>query len=314
MTEPVVADEELKPQSQKWNTPPDETTARRRLRWWREIIVGLVLYEVYTVIRNTFGSNGNAINSRIDPKAVAIALGHAHDVITVERHFGLFFEPHLQHWYLGLPHHGFIRFWNVYYGSFHFLVPVLILIWLFRTDPKHYPVWRNSLAAVTVLALVGFAAFSLMPPRLISYAGEFGGCSLPKHLITADPRLACRSFGITDTLATYGGLWNFGSSAMAHISNQFAAMPSLHIGWSTWCAAALIPRLKHTWKKIAIALYPIATLFCILVTGNHYWLDALGGLVSLGLGIWIGYASAHLTNRWADRRDVRRGITVDADA
>ncbi len=296
-----------------WRDLPDEHTARRRLRWWRELLLVIVLYEVYTLVRNTFGSSGNAVNSVVSPDAVAIALGHAHDVIDIEKRLGLFFEPHLQEWYLGLPGHGLIRFWNIYYGSFHFIVPIFVLIWLFRRFPTEYTIWRNALALTTVLALVGFASFSLMPPRLLGYHGEFGGCSLPASIVAANPRLACHQFGFNDTLAHFGGLWSFGSNAMAHVSNQFAAMPSLHIGWSTWCAIVVAPRARRRWVKGLVILYPFATLFCILVTANHYWLDAVGGLVTLGVGTLLGWQLALAVHRWADRRDAKRARSVEAE-
>ena len=289
-----------------WGTLPDAQTARRRLRWWREILLIFVLYEVYTLVRNTFGSNGNALHSTVSDDAIEIALGHAHDVIDIEKHLGLFFEPHLQHWYLGLPGHGLIKFWNIYYGSFHFLVPIFLLIWLFRRFPADYTTWRNALAITTVLALIGFAAFSLMPPRLIGYGGEFGGCSLPASSVIAHPGLACRDYGFVDTLARFGGLWNFGSSTMAHVSNQYAAMPSLHIAWSTWSAVVVAPRARRRWVKILFIAYPIATLICILVTANHYWLDAFGGLAALGVGIVLGRQLALAMNRFGDWRDARR--------
>ena len=294
------------PTTKRWRELPDEATARRRLRWWRELIVVVVMYEVYTLVRNTFGSSGNSVHSVVSNDAVAIALGHAHDVIGIEKRLGLFFEPHLQHWYLGLPGHGFIKFWNIYYGSFHFLVPIFILVWLFRRFPREYAVWRNALTFTTLLGLVGFASFALMPPRLLSYRGAFGGCSLPASYIAAHPRLACQNFGLVDTLARYGGLWSFGNTAMAHVSNQFAAMPSLHIGWSTWCAVVVAPRARRRWAKVLAVAYPFATLFCILVTANHYWLDALGGLVSLSLGTLIGWQLALAMHRRADRRDLKR--------
>ncbi len=290
-----------------WRERPDAPTARRRLRWWREILLIVVIYEVYTLVRNTFGSSGNSTQATVSPDAVAVALGHAHDVIGVERSLGLFFEPHLQSWYLGLPRHGVIKFWNIYYGSFHFIIPIIVLIWLFRRFPRDYTLWRNALAVTTVLALVGFSAFALMPPRLLDFAGLYGGCSLPAHFARADPRLACHHFGLVDTLATYGGLWNFGSAAMANVSNQFAAMPSLHIGWSSWCAIVVAPRARRRWVKVLVIAYPFATLFCILVTANHYWLDAVGGLVALGFGTLIGWQLALAVSWWSDRRDLRRG-------
>lgn len=273
-----------------------------------------VLYQVYTFVRNTFGSNGNSISNRVNPEAVATALGHAHDVIDLEKRLGLFFEPALQQWYLDLPGHGLIRMWNIYYGSFHFIVPMLLLIWLFVRHPQHYSFWRNALAVTTVLGLIGFASFSLMPPRLLSVTSTYGGCTLPSHLVAADPRLACQDFGIVDTLAVYGGLWNFGSDAMANISNQYAAMPSLHIAWSTWAALVVIPLVHKRRYKIVAALYPISTCFCILITGNHYWLDALGGLVTLAVGTALGFALARLWNGFLDRRDQSRPTVDTIDA
>lgn len=294
-------------QTPAWRRLPDEATARRRLRWWRELLLVVVLYQVYSLVRNTFGSSGNSVNSEVSPDAVAVALGHAHDVIEIQKRLGLFFEPELQEWYLGLPGHGLIKFWNIYYGSLHFIVPAVVLIWLFRRFPRDYTIWRNALVFTTVLALIGFASFSLMPPRLLDHAGEFGGCSLPASFVAEDPRLACQHFGFVDTLDVYGGLWSFGSTAMARVSNQFAAMPSLHVGWSVWCALVVVPRARRRWVRALMVAYPIATFFCILVTGNHYWLDAVGGLVTLALGTLVGWLLAIAVHRWADRRDARRG-------
>lgn len=269
--------------------------ARSRLRWWRELVYAAVFYGVYTLVRNTFGSNGSARHGLVNPVAVQHAFGHAKDVIRIERAVGLFVEPRLQRWYLGLPHHGFIRFWNIYYGTFHFVVPVVALVWLFRRDPAHYGRWRTTLAATTALALIGFAGYSLMPPRLLDFAGPYGACN-PAYGI------GCHRYGFVDTLATYKGLWSFGSGAMADISNQYAAMPSLHIGWSTWSALVLVPRVRRWWTKALCVLYPVATLWCILVTANHYWLDALGGLATLG----AGYGTALILERaWSLL--VRRG-------
>ena len=68
---------------------------------------------------------------------------------------------------------------------------------------------------------------------------------------------------------------------MADISNQYAAMPSLHIGWATWSAIALWPLLHRWWLRAAVLAYPLVTLLVIIVTANHYWIDAVGGLVDL---------------------------------
>jgi hypothetical protein len=81
------------------------------------------------------------------------------------------------------------------------------------------------------------------------------------------------------------------------ISNQYAAMPSLHFAWSLWCGLGLFPVLKHRWAKALAVLYPVMTLLAIVITANHFVLDAIGGAAVLGLG-WLG-----------GRAIYRRGLT-----
>ena len=92
-------------------------------------------------------------------------------------------------------------------------------------------------------------------------------------------------FAFVDTLAAHGGLWSFDSGTLQAISNQWAAMPSLHLAWAAWCALALIPVLNSRWARLTMWSYPIATSFGIVVTANHYWIDGLAGLVVLFLGM-----------------------------
>jgi hypothetical protein len=251
--------------------------APRRLRWWVEVLYGVGVYLVYSVVRNRFGSASG------DPGP---AFGHALDVIRIERDLHLFFEAHVQRWYLDLPGHGLIRAWNVYYGIAHFLVTLGALVWLFRRDQERYPLWRNTLAITTCLAVVGFAAYSLMPPRLLDDAGEYGGCQVYAHTEHPTPE-QCDRFGFVDTVDRYGGWISFGNDGYKDVSNQYAAMPSMHIGWSTWCALVLVPLLRRRWAKVLAALYPVLTLTCIVLTANHYWIDGVGGLVCLSAGFGI---------------------------
>ena len=129
----------------------------RPLRWWREIIYIVAMYLVYSAIRNLFGS------AAVPPPR---ALGNAEHVIAVERHLGLFHELAIQQWFL--PYEEVVRFWNIYYGSFHFFVTAAALAWMYRSFPWRYAAWRNTLAIMTGLALIGFAFFPLMPPRLLN--------------------------------------------------------------------------------------------------------------------------------------------------
>jgi hypothetical protein len=253
--------------SEQAEPPPDPPVPterpRSRLRWWKEVIYIAAFYGVYSVIRNTQGSA---------TVSAAHAFAHARSVIGVERALGLFFEEGVQDAFLGWR--PFIQFWNLFYGTFHFVVTIVALVLLFRRFPARYPRWRNTLAATTGLALVGFAMYPLMPPRLLP-----------------------ASYGFVDTLRVYGGLWNFDSGPVAQVSNQYAAMPSLHFAWSTWSALVLFPMLTNAWSRVAILLYPAATLFAIVVTANHYWLDAAGGALVLGVGAAVGFALAAATTR-----------------
>ena len=259
-----------------------------RLRWWREVLYTVGIYLVYSTVRNQFGSNGGP-----PLQANRIAYEHALDVIEIQDRLGLFIERTLQRWYLDLPADGLIAFWNTFYGTAHFIVTGFGLIWLYRRDKARYPTWRNTLAFTTLFALIGFASFSLMPPRLLDSTGEFGPPA---------PLNSQRDFGFEDTLAEYGGPWSFESETLKDVSNQYAAMPSLHVAWATWAALVLAPMVRRRWLRVLVVLHPIATVFGILVTANHYWLDAVGGLVTLGAGYVCGRALA----RWWDQRAARR--------
>ncbi|MGE3621133.1 MAG: phosphatase PAP2 family protein [Acidimicrobiia bacterium] len=260
---------------------------RAPLRWWKEVAYAVGVYVVYSAVRNLFGSADG------DPGP---AFDHAQLVIDLERALRLYVEPTVQRWYLDLPGRGLIRFWNVFYGLAHYIVTAGALVALYRRDPGRYPLWRNTLVSMTLVALVGFAGFSLMPPRLLDDPGEYGACQIyaPEAAAAAEPGAlaapGCDRYGYVDTVAAYGGWISFGNEGMKQVSNQYAAMPSMHIGWSSWSAAVLVPLLRRRWQRVLALAHPVATLVCIVVTGNHYWIDGLGGLACLGLGLLVARA------------------------
>jgi hypothetical protein len=263
----------------------EPTADEPALRWWREILIALAFYVVYSFVRNTFGAGA---------ESRSIAFRHARGIISVEKFLGLWFEPRLQQWYLSLPFNGFIRAWNIFYGTAHFVVTIGVLVWAFRASPRKYLVARTTLAATTALALFGFALYTLMPPRLLDADGAYGACSGVGQ--------GCNDYGLIDTIERWGGLWKFGEGGAAVVSNQYAAMPSLHFGWSTWCALTMIwvigsGRRRHLWL-----LYPLATLFCIIVTANHFWLDAFFGGLALAAGWIVALGIGRLSSHWTERR------------
>jgi hypothetical protein len=226
----------------------------------------LAFYSVYSLIRNR----------GVDTDSSAEAFRHAREVIGAERLLGLYHERTVQGWFL--PWRWFISFWDVYYGTAHFVVTVVALVYLFRRMSVRYPLWRNTLACTTALALVGFALYPLLPPRL-----------LPP------------GYGFVDTLRVVGGLWSFDSGAVAKVSNQYAAMPSLHFAWSSWCVFVLAPAVRARWTRAVLLAYPFVTLFAIVVTANHYVLDAVGGAAVLG----AGHGMARPLTQWLERRGLQ---------
>jgi hypothetical protein len=249
---------------------------RAGLRWWRELAIIGGFYLVYSAVRNLFGSA--SVSNTVH------ALHNAQRVIDLEKALGIFNERAVQSW--TLSYRWLVRLGNVYYGSLHFVVPVAALLLLFVRWPHSYRLWRNTLAFTTAFALFGFSLFPLMPPRLLCDCPYGAGKGV--------------DYGFVDTLQAYGGLWSFDSGTMKSISNQYAAMPSLHIAWALWCALVIVPRVRRWWVKGLALLYPVATLLAVVVTGNHYWLDAVGGAVTLGAG--------YVVARFVTRRTTRSSL------
>ncbi len=232
------------------DTAPPSDVARSgvpRLYWWREVAYIVAFYAAYSAIR-----------IRLEGSE-ARAFANADRIIDVERLIGSYQEARIQRAFIDWE--WFISFWNLFYGTFHFIVTIVALVWCFRRMKARYPLWRNTLAFMTGFALVGFALFPLAPPRLMP-----------------------ASHGFVDTLADarFNAIWSFQSLKGA--ANNYAAMPSLHIGWALWATCVLAPAIGAPWRRILFCAYPLLTLFAIVVTANHFWLDAVGGALVLIAG------------------------------
>lgn len=159
-------------------------------------------------------------------------------------------------------------FFNFYYTSFHFLVPLSILAILYVRRPCDYRWARSSLAFATLLALLGFWLYPLAPPRLMPGMGFVDTVHGPQDLANPD----------------YG--------AMTAVTNQYAAMPSLHFGWSSWCGLVVVVLAPRLWMKLLALLHPLFTVCAIVATANHWVLDAVGGAAVVGAGFGLTYVLA----------------------
>lgn len=235
-----------------------------RFGWLRECGIVLGFYYGYQTIRSLADHGG----------VTARAYSNARRLVDLERAVGLFHEQVIQQAFIGAG--WFIRVMNIYYGTLHFAITVGVLAWLYVRRHEVYRHMRNLLGLTTALALIGYWAFPLAPPRLYK-------CNENIPVPGPDGYTIGKCF--IDTLDKVGGLWSYHSPVAKAIANQYAAMPSLHFAWSMWCGIALYRYARRA--RVVGLLYPVVTLFAIVVTANHYFLDAAGGVLVLVVAIWI---------------------------
>lgn len=224
----------------------------RRPRLWFEILLIAVSYWLYSLVRNAV------------PEQKAAALSNADWLWSVERFMGIAVEQSVNHAVNSVT--WLIVSMNYYYATLHFVVTIGVLIWLFRRHPGRYAAARLTLFATTAAALVGYYLYPLAPPRLMN-GGNF-----------------------IDTVMVHQTWGSMASGNFKNMSNQYAAMPSMHIGWSLWCGLTVFALASAPWARILGLLYPTATLLVIVSTANHFWLDAVGGMACLASGYAVSYA------------------------
>ncbi|MBT2213091.1 MULTISPECIES: phosphatase PAP2 family protein [Actinomadura] len=206
----------------------------------RELVLIAALFGVYKL--------GRLLSSG----RVSEAFGNAHRVWDMERALDLPSETDVQH---GLLHSEFlVHAANCYYAFVHFPAMAAFLLWIYLRRPAHYRWVRRIVVALTGAGLVLHLVVPLAPPRMLT------------------------ATGLIDTGARYGPAV-YGAPQTDTMANQYAAMPSLHIGWAAVIALGLIAASRTRWRWLWI-LHPVMTFAVVVATANHYWLD---GAVALAL-------------------------------
>lgn len=221
-----------------------------------ELLLIRVGYSAYQQVR--LAATGGTISG-----GRTTAERHGEQVHAIER----FLHIDVEHWFNHLTARtGWLEsFFNFYYTSFHFVVPLTVLAVLYARRPAEYRWARSALGFATVLALIGFWAYPLAPPRLMPELGFIDTVH-----------------GVQDfTQPNYGTLTD--------LTNQYAAMPSLHFGWSLWCGLVIAIVAPRWWMKALGLLHPFFTVCAIVGTGNHWVLDAVGGAAVVGAGFGLTY-------------------------
>lgn len=184
------------------------------------------------------------------------ALANAERIISLESSIGIFVEPALQQWSLAHAQ-PIVLFLNWVYIATYWPVILGLALYLYLTHRSLYVKYRTLLSVHLGLALLLFIAFPLAPPF--------------------------KSVLLLDTIQLYGPAF-YGSEAMAVFYNTNAAMPSLHFSWTCVLAWLFLRECKR-WYRCLAAGYPLLTLAAIVVTGNHFLMDAMVGVALIGVVI-----------------------------
>ncbi len=234
---------------------PIRAVVRAWPRAARELALVVLVYSGYWAVRNLLGDDR------------ALAMRNAHRLLDLQRALGVDWEHGVQ---AALGDRLIMKTLNIVYTTTHFAVTIGVLLWLFVSRSRFtYSHWRTGLLATTCIALVGYASFPLMPPRLVP------------------------GIGIIDSLSVYGSLWDYHSGPVGKLSNQYAAMPSVHVAWALWCTMTLWSvskgRSRPPVRVLAVA-YTVLVALAVVATGNHWVLDIAGGIVVTLAGVWFATA------------------------
>ena len=239
---------------------------RRALAW--ELGVLATLYAVYTGSRDAVSSTRSA------------AVAHGAALLHLERVLHL--DP--EHWANRAlaTHPLFAQLADYDYAAAHFAITIAVMVWLYR---RHGRAARPLVAVwfvTNVAALIVFFAFPTAPPRLLPHAG------------------------FIDTVVVFHTWGSWGTGAVASASNQYAAMPSLHVAWALWSMLAIWSLTRRVGVRLLAAAYPVITVLVVIATANHYLLDTVAG----GIAVAVACAVVASTVRLAPRvSTARRRVT-----
>jgi membrane-associated phospholipid phosphatase len=226
--------------------------SRRTPRGIYEIALLGVLYAGYSVTR--LFADDDAARAR----------EHALSLVSTERALGLDREGSLNH--LFLTSETLRLLGSYWYATLHYVVTVVVLVWLYRRGrATSYLPARRALVLASLAALACYLLVPMAPPRFLP------GYVDVLHLTAAD------------------GWWGGDASAprgLGELTNQLAAFPSLHAGWSLWVALVVTRELRSVWARGLAWAYVAGTAAVIVGTGNHWILDVVGGWAVV-LAAWL---------------------------
>ncbi len=202
------------------------------------------------------------------PQAVSRGISIVH----LEQSLGIFWEPQLQHSILSYD--WMVTALNALYLYGHLPVIGALAVWLYFWHRPQYLLMRNAFLISGAIALIIFVNFPTAPPRL-----------LPSEL----------GFGFVDTI--FREYKASRPDTPSFFVNEYAAMPSMHIGWNLLAGIAIWLASRNIFIRAFAVLMPLAMVSDIILTANHYILDAAAGLGVMLIGLGIAVAARILVVR-----------------
>jgi len=187
----------------------------------------------------------------------AIAFTHARELISLERSMHIFVEPTIQGW--ATSSYGLIAVAAYIYINAQTTILIALLLYLYIAHNRCYYFVRNMLFVGMFIGLIGYAVFPTAPPRF-----------LPE-------------WGFIDSVSDFTGVRvNHASASMSALFNPYAAVPSMHVAFALMVGWPLARLTRRRVVKAAWLLYPFLMAFVIVVTANHFIVDALLGALTAG--------------------------------
>ena len=217
---------------------------------------------------------------------MGISFSHARDLVSAERSVGLLIEPSVQHWAVDWGWPAEVARWG--YANLHFKGSCLMLAIIYFGYRGSYGFVRNAVLCAMAISVLGYALFPTAPPRFLPELG-------------LDPSSSVT--GNTPLLSSPGD----------PLFNPFAAVPSMHVGLSVILAWSLAMLVRPRALKAALLVYPLLMTYVVIASGNHFWLDAVFGLVCAALAIGAAILLARLNSDWSFGSATRGAPTGDLE-
>jgi membrane-associated phospholipid phosphatase len=223
----------------------------------RQVSLFTAAYFAYRLVRGIAEGNANA------------AFAHARDLIALERSLHVFVEPSVQAWASGS--HFVMGAASWFYVNAQTSITIGALLYLYLRQNRSFYFVRNMFMIAMAIALIGYIVFPTAPPRFMP------------------------EWGFADSVSDFTGVHvSHTSASMNALFNPYAAVPSMHVAFALMIGWPLARLSRRRVVRVLWVLYPFFMTFVIVVTANHFIVDALLGALTAAASaygaVWLARA------------------------